>query len=87
MFCTFNAHGQTNIDSSIKFLIKQNYRFLPMEFGPLAIPNQHSSTKYSTTIKDWPIFCRLEEQFRVKHKIPIKFRLGSFDYVEKLENK
>ncbi|MBK8449880.1 MAG: hypothetical protein IPO78_08230 [Saprospiraceae bacterium] len=32
-----------------------------------------------------PLFCRLEDQLNSKKKYPIKFRLGSLDYTNKLE--
>jgi hypothetical protein len=34
-----------------------------------------------------PFFCRIEHQWSRKHRIPLKFRLGSVEYVDWLEGK
>lgn len=36
---------------------------------------------------DLAIFCKLEVQLEQKTQIPIKFRLGEFNHIEKLEGK
>ena len=35
----------------------------------------------------WGLFCNLEWKFEQKTKVPLKFRLGSVDYVDRLEGK
>lgn len=37
--------------------------------------------------KDQPIFCRIEHHLDKKVRIPVKFRLGSVEYVDWLEGK
>ena len=34
-----------------------------------------------------PLFCNIEYKMEVASKIPVRFRLGSLDYVNKLEGK
>ena len=35
----------------------------------------------------FPIFCKIEHKMSVNAKMPIRIRLGSVDYVDKLEGK
>ncbi len=37
--------------------------------------------------KTQPIFCHLEHMMQVKSNIPVRFRLGTVQYVDKLEGK
>lgn len=42
---------------------------------------------YKFKAEDLPIFCKMEHRLAKKSNINFKFRLGSVDYVDKLESK
>lgn len=64
--------------------------------------NIHAHTQFSSEIlpalnpkiallrwsaEDLPFFCRIEHNLGLKTQVPIKFRLGSVEYVDWLEGK
>lgn len=44
----------------------------------------HTATNYADQL---PFFCKIEFKMEQKTKIPVRFRLGSVDYVDRLEKK
>jgi len=53
---------------------------------------QSQSRSYRLLLPAWsaddlPFFCRIEHQWGRRHRVPVKFRLGSVDYVDWLEGK
>jgi hypothetical protein len=48
---------------------------------------QTSTIPSAYSYNDLAIFCKLEVQLEQRTKIPIKFRLGEFNHIEKLEGK
>jgi hypothetical protein len=82
--------GQSNLDI-VKFEIhdsNKHLRFTPLEFNF----SNHDFFKSEPLIDKvdidrWPVFCKLEEKWRQKYNLPAKFRLGSVEYVDFLENK
>lgn len=75
-------------NSSCPSSINQTYRYYPAKFKieqlHLYLGN-HMAQKINTD--QWPLFCKWEEKWRQKSNLPIKFRLGSIDYVDFPENK
>lgn len=68
-------------------------RFKASDFFPTPIvaPLFHNSPP-QLRIPDWsadelPFFCRIEHRWDKRTRVPIKFRLGSVDYVDWLEGK
>jgi len=51
----------------------------PLQVSPVFLP------KWS--VEELPFFCKIEHDFGRKSRIPLKFRLGSVEYVDWLEGK
>lgn len=59
-----------------------SWQTLPMPFNSSSVvflPRWNAETL--------PFFCRIEHQWAKQHRIPLKFRLGSVEYVDWLEGK
>jgi hypothetical protein len=41
----------------------------------------------SQTFSNWSVFCEVEYRFEKRTGLPLRFRLGSLDYVNRLEGK
>lgn len=53
--------------------------------SPSPIPNQPLLPRWSA--ESLPFFCKIEHDFARKNTVPVKFRLGSVEYVDWLEGK
>lgn len=78
-----------NIDSLISYDIQQfrQDQLLSIEPGKQKANFQQSVMMPQWEPKHHGVFCRIEEQIEIKSKIPVRFRLGTLDYVNQLEQK
>ena len=73
----------------------QSFQFLPQSFYAIDFLTEVqqspdlevNSTPSAYSYKDLAFFCKLEVKMEKKAKIPIKFRLGEVQYVERMEGK
>ena len=70
-----NALAVANAKEEQKQIVTHN-RHLPLYFSPSTVYDEHFGG-----------FCKLELHLERKTKVPLRFRLGSLDYVNALEGK
>jgi len=51
------------------------------------VPLQSSIFLPQWTAEELPFFCKIEHRWGKKSRVPLKFRLGSVEYVDRLEGK
>jgi hypothetical protein len=55
--------------------------------GPPEYPTLHRLSLPDWNAEELPFFCKIEHKFGKKLPVPLKFRLGSVEYVDYLEGK
>ena len=79
------------ISSSFNLIYPFKNKKTQYKFSKIKIPRNPFSpiTKQpkAYSFKNLALFCKIEVQLEKLSKIPVKFRLGSVDYVDKLESK
>ncbi|MBR9922866.1 MAG: hypothetical protein GYB31_18720 [Bacteroidetes bacterium] len=60
---------------------------LSANYNTTSVAPQYSDPLYLPSTKPHPFFCRLEWELEKEINIPVKFRLGDVQYVDKLEGK
>ena len=76
------------------FIVKNYFRSTAATSGLVGatLPNPPSPLPYQPFLPRWsaeclPFFCKIEHDFAQKSALPVKFRLGSVEYVDWLEGK
>ncbi len=78
-FCGFNNSATSQFNE------KRNSQFAKKDSSSLFSKPFSISSNYQSL--GWGFFCKKEWQLEKAIKIPIKFRLGTFEYSNKLEGK
>lgn len=89
LLLTFSFKSQAQTDTSNRSPIRVLPVFLPLMDQSQAFFNKNPSVQVNlgNTLSHWGIMCFGEYKLEKKTGIPFRFRLGSLEYVNKLEGK
>jgi hypothetical protein len=103
LFLSQTAEGQPFSEGKNLFQLRESLRkpmtsepadvsLLPLRFIGRTTPSRPTNLSSPVFLPRWsaeelPFFCRIEHDFAKKSALPVKFRLGSVEYVDWLEGK
>lgn len=81
LFISVLSYGQTS-----ELLFTSKLDRLPLPSDSLVHMNQPKQILFNP-VKKLPIFCHIEDLIEKNAKLPVRIRLGSVNYVDRLEKK
>lgn len=90
IFSIYSLQGYTQIDTLSDFSVKKSYKIISSLdlLGQIPFANDKMQKHRSIFDADkLPLFCKFEHKLSQKSNVNLRMRLGSLDYVNKLEGK
>lgn len=88
IFLTFSTKIEAQVIDSVQLRAKASHPILMNQSSSVLLLQAQSAQKFSgNPMSNWGFFCVGEYRFQQKTGIPLRLRLGSLEYVNKLEGK